>query len=260
MVLMLHFDMPCESCFADEGLRRLVREYGEPGDGPCEYCNDSTAPVVPPETFTEMFDRIVRDRYRPIHEVIGVLDYFEAGESLSTLFEDDFPDTFSPDVLHREQLLIDILDAGRGRDDEHYGAYDLWGKHTQDATYWSHRDYWSVFGAAARTYGLALLIRRPKKPIRGGREVQEAVAVLTEAAREVEYIIPAGQKLWRARLGSGFKRAEIGSSCSNAGDTGAWELRRTTSAIYVFGSPDSVLRGPAHHRGDGGRTKIADDA
>lgn len=220
MVSVIHFDMPCESCFEDERLRRLVRECGEPGDGPCEYCNEHTALVAPPEIFTEMFERIVRDRYRPIEEIVGVHDYLEAGDQLITLFEDDFPDAFSPAVIHREHLLIDILNAGRGYGDGQYTTYGLWGKQTQDATYWSHLDYWSVFGLAARTYGLALLIRRPKKPIRGGRDVKDAVAVLTQAAQEVECIIPAGQKLWRARLGSGFKRAEMGAPLATLASPG----------------------------------------
>jgi hypothetical protein len=166
--------------------------------------------VVPPDLFTDMFERIVRDRYLPIEEVTGVQNAFEEGEFLINLFQGDY-DAFSPTLAKPEKLLCDILNAGRDHDDRAYSPSELWGAHTQDATYWSPRDYWSVFGSAARKYGLALVIHRRARGIRGGRDVGDAVSILTKAARDVERTIPAGTKLWRARLGTGHERKDMGA-------------------------------------------------
>ena len=158
----------CIDCFSRDSVRRLIRQHGEADiDEVCDYCGGTQGPFLSPDVLGDVFRRIVDDNYVPVDQLSNAphIDPFEEGGELEMIFDEDFQ-VFSDAVLdERERLLADILDTGDREDDRYPDG--LWARREQDWTYWSHRDYWSVFASAVAKHGHSLIT--PRGRVKGGQ-------------------------------------------------------------------------------------------
>ncbi len=188
--------MCCEECFTDPVLKGFVRENGELGD--CEYCDALNVNCVAPWDLADLFEPVI-GLYEIAEYGVHFVNSSPRGEPLLSLLENEWGEIFSerlkPDT--RSAILGEIVYALTGdRKDPGLNVNDLWVDRASAFLHRSPSEYWDEFAyhiTHERRFILDL-----NDPLGW---IIDPVPIITEVLPLVDRRLPAGTKIYRARLG-----------------------------------------------------------
>jgi hypothetical protein len=186
----------CVACFEHAEVQQLVRDLGEMGDSPCDYCDEMGLSQVETEALQPVFRRLVdREYVRTTDLTQGPhIDAFEEGEDLQDLLEVDHGPLFA--AVDSRDLICALL--GDDEDAWEWDA-DLFSRAGDDLLEWDETDYWSDLNSDIRKLGHSAL---RSTTFVGTDKGKDAYEVILESLKRPLRTVSMDSDLWRARLGS----------------------------------------------------------